>query len=284
VSTIKYNSDSETEINLETYLSNKTIDNSVIYDTTSLNKKLGIAIYLIDKEEKLVGQEHLKNIHFQVGDKLYTPDNDGITRINLSENTDKVTTTLKVITYLSTTKLDLGDYNFQITPFIASDGKYTSNITSESILIPVKVTNKQEINYGFNALITVIDEENVEHEFTSVISKNKELGEEIIEIPTTKLKIRMLDSTNLKDKSIKVSLYKRATKIPTDQTYELIDLKYYVNGNLNPAGEMLYELTEDSTILELNNKKFLNNGYELRFELYDGDRKITTIKKKFITK
>lgn len=281
---IYYNSDSETEITLESFISNKLAAETEIYDTTKTNKKLGLAISLIDKDQNIVQKEHLKNIAFKIGDNLYSPDNDGITRINVSNNTDKTEVTLKIATYLSNTKLDLGDYNFQITPFIASDGKYTSNISSESILIPVKVTNKQEVNYGFNALITVVDEENVEHEFTSIISKTKENGEEIIEIPTTKLKIRMLDTTNLKDKNIKVSLYKRATTIATDQTYELIDLKDYVNGNLNPAGDMLYSLTEDSTIIELNNKKFSNNGYELRFELFDGDRKITTIKKKFITK
>ena len=152
---------------------------------------------------------------------------------SIAENTNKTEIALKITTYLSNTKLDLGDYNFQITPFIASDGKYTSSISSNNILIPVKVTNKQETNYGFNTLITVIDEENVEHEFTSVISKTKENGEEITEIPTTKLKIRMLDTTNLKDKSIKVSLYKRATVISADQTYELIDLKDYGYSALN---------------------------------------------------
>lgn len=281
---IYYNSDSETEISLEAFISNKLAENKEIYDTTKTNKKLGIAISLIDKDQNIVSKEHLKNIAFKIGDNLYSPDNDGITRINIAENANKTEIALKITTYLSNTKLDLGDYNFQITPFIASDGKYTSSISNNNILIPVKVTNKQETNYGFNTLITVIDEENVEHEFTSVISKTKECGEEITEIPTTKLKIRMLDTTNLKEKSIKVSLYKRATVISTDQTYELIDLKDYVNGNLNPAGEMLYSLTEESTIIELNNKKFANNGYELRFELFDGDRKITTIKKKFITK
>ena len=65
IETIKYNSDSETEINLDVYLSNKTVGNTVIHDTTSENKKLGIAIHLIDKDEKIVGKEHLKNISFQ---------------------------------------------------------------------------------------------------------------------------------------------------------------------------------------------------------------------------
>lgn len=283
-STIKYNSDSETEINLETYLSNKTIDNSIIYDTTSLNKKLGIAIYLIDKEEKLVGQEHLKNIHFQVGDKLYTPDNDGITRINLSENTDKVTTTLKVITYLSTTKLDLGDYNFVISPYVAADGFYTDKIDTTKVLIPVTVTNKKESGYGFKAVITTFDEDNNETPFTSIISKTKEEAEEVIEIPTTRLRIKILDTTKLTAKRIKVSLYKRISTTAAEQEYELVDLKDFVTNDLPGANDKTYDLTENPKELIFDNKKFENNGYELRFELYDGTRKITTAKKKFIVK
>ena len=284
VETIKYNSDSETEINLETYLSNQKIENNIIYDTTSQNKKLGIAIYLIDKDEKLIGQEHLKNIHFQVGDKLYTPDNDGITRINLSENSDKVTTTLKVITYLSTTKLDLGDYNFVISPYVASDGFYTDEISSSKVLIPVTVTNKKESGYGFKTVITTFDDDNNETTFTSIISKTKEEAEEVVEIPTTKLRIKILDTTKLTAKRIKVSLYKRISTTAEEQEYELIDLKDYVTNKLPGSNDMTYDITENPTDLILDNKKFENNGYELRFELYDGTRKITTTKKKFIVK
>ena len=112
----------------------------------------------------------------------------------------------------------------------------------------------------------------------------KEEAEEVISIPTTKIKIKILDTTNVKEKQIRVSLYKRATKEPADQTYELVDLKDFVKGNLNSIEDKIYSLDNYSTILEFDNKKFENNGYELRFELYDGTRKITSIKKKFIVK
>ena len=58
----------------------------------------------------------------------------------------------------------------------------------------------------------------------------------------------------------------------------------FVKGNLNSVEDKIYSLDNYSTILEFDNKKFENNGYELRFELYDGTRKITSIKKKFIVK
>lgn len=282
--TISYNSDSETEINIETYISNKVLNNKVIYDTSATDKKLGIAIKLIDKDSNVIAKEYLKNIAFKVGDNLYSPDSDGITRIKLSDNLDKVTTTIKIITYLSNTKLDLGDYNFVITPFVAADGKYTNLLESSSINIPVSVTNKKETDYGFKAVLTVLDDQNNEKEFTSVISKTKEEAEEIIAIPTTKIKIRLIDTTKLNSKAIKISLYKRATTIAADQTYELVDLQDYVNNELTSVDDKKYSLTDTNTILEFNNKSFENNGYELRFELYDGDRKITTVRQKFITK
>ncbi|MBQ3511679.1 MAG: hypothetical protein IJA30_05215 [Bacilli bacterium] len=282
IETIKYNSDSETEIKLENYIANKEENNNVIYDTTTENKKLGIAIKLLDEEDKIVEKKHLKNIQFKVGDNIYSPDNDGIVRIQVANNLDKTETTLKIITYLSTTKLELGDYNFIITPYVANDGKYTSDLSAKSINIPVKVTNKLESGYGFNAIITTLDEENKETEFRSVISKTKEEAEEIIQIPTTKIKIKILDTTTVKEKQIRVSLYKRATNVATDQTYELVDLKDYIKGNLNSVEDKVYSLDNYSTILEFDNNKFENNGYELRFELYDGTRKITSIKKKFI--
>ena len=284
IDVINYNSDSETEIKLQTYISNVEENNQIIYDTTTENKKLGIAIKLLDEEDKIVEKKHLKNIQFKVGDSIYSPDNDGIIRIPIADNLDKTETTLKIITYLSTTKLELGDYNFIITPFVANDGKYTSELSAKSINIPVKVTNKLETGYGFNAVITAFDEKDNETEFTSVISKTKEEAEEVISIPTTKIKIKIFDTTNVKEKQIRVSLYKRATKEPADQTYELVDLKDFVKGNLNSIEDKIYSLDNYSTILEFDNKKFENNGYELRFELYDGTRKITSIKKKFIVK
>lgn len=284
VDTIKYNSDSETEIKLETYIANTEENSQIIYDTTTENKKLGLAIKLVDEEEKKVDKKHLKNIQFKVGDNIYSPDNDGIVRINIAKDLDKTTTTLKIITYLSTTKLELGNYNFVITPFIANDGKYTSDLSSKSIAIPVKVTNKLETGYGFNAIITTFDEQDNETEFTSIISKTKEEAEKVIQIPSTKLKIKVLDTTNVKEKQISISLYKKATNQSTDQTYELVDLKDYVTGNLNSISDKIYSLDSSSTILEFDNANFENNGYELRFELYDGTRKITSIKKKFIVK
>ena len=54
--------------------------------------------------------------------------------------------------------------------------------------------------------------------------------------------------------------------------------------NSTSVDDKKYSLTDTNTILEFNNKAFENNGYELRFELYDGDRKITTVRQKFITK
>ena len=118
----------------------------------------------------------------------------------------------------------------------------------------------------------------------SIISKTKEEAEEVIEIPTTRLRIKILDTTKLNAKRIKVSLYKRISTTAEEQEYELVDLKDFVTNDLPGSNDMTYDLTENPKELIFDNKKFENNGYELRFELYDGTRKITTAKKKFIVK
>ena len=116
------------------------------------------------------------------------------------------------------------------------------------------------------------------------VYENVAFALEVIEIPTTRLRIKILDTTKLTAKRIKVSLYKRISTTAAEQEYELVDLKDFVTNELPGSNDMTYDLTENPKELIFDNKKFENNGYELRFELYDGTRKITTAKKKFIVK
>lgn len=281
---INYNSDSETEYKLETSYINSTNAQTEIYDTTSEFKKLGLAIKLIDSKGNIVEKKHLKSMMFKVNDNMYFPDNDGIVRINIASNLTKTETILKINTYLSASKLDIGDYNLVITPTVACDGIYSKDLSASSISIPVEVTNKLETNYGFNTTITVLDEDNKETPFTNIVFKTKEENEEVTEIPLTKLRVNISDTLELKNKIVKVSLYERVSTTAVEQEYELLDLEDYVKGKLTSTGNSTYLIENNSIVLQLDNKKFNNNGYELRFEVFDDTRKITTIKKKFIVK
>ena len=95
--------------------------------------------------------QFLRNILFQIENNTYSPDNDGIVRINLSNQ--KQTNKLIIKTYETDTKLETGNYNFVITPFLASDGKYSSDLSATSITLPVTTTKTEEIDYGFNVTI-----------------------------------------------------------------------------------------------------------------------------------
>lgn len=281
---INYNSDSETEVVLNASINLKNEGSKTIYDTTKENNKLGIAIKLVDMEDNIIEKQHLNNIKFQIGEKYYSPDNDGITRINISDSNETTTETLKIISYLSNTKLDIGEYKFVIIPFSAADGKYSSDLDRTTVEIPVVVSNKKELNYGFNTKITEITETNEEQEFTSIISKTTKEDDEVKENKNTKLKINVIESSTLKESNIRISLYKRATKFAVDQTYELVDLQEFITNKLIKVEENVYNIENNELILEFENEKFENFGYELRIELYDSNRKISTIKKKFIVK
>ena len=69
-----------------------------------------------------------------------------------------------------------------------------------------------------------------------------------------------------------------------DQTYELVDLNNYVFDELHSVEEGIYLVSSNSFELNIDLTKLDKMGYELRFELYDGSDKVTTIKKKFIVK
>ena len=98
------------------------------------------------------------------------------------------------------------------------------------------------------------------------------------------MNISIKELSNLNNSNVRISLYKKQSLSAYDQTYGLIDLKDFVVGNLTKAKDKVYYVTSNELSLALNNTKFEKTGYELRFELYDGDKFITVIKKKFIVR
>ena len=71
VDSINLISDSTTTINFETYLVNKDINSNPVYDATLENKKLALAVKLVDSSDNIVEKRYLKNIKFKLGDKYY---------------------------------------------------------------------------------------------------------------------------------------------------------------------------------------------------------------------
>ena len=263
---INYNSDSSTNIELKVNITDPTHNEKTVIDTNLENKKTGIVIKLIDSDNKIVPKEKLKNIEFKIGETSYSPNSDGLTRIKLSNEAISKNITISIITHEADINLGDGNYKFVITPFVSADGKYTNNLSTNSITTSLTTVEKSKKEYNFNVIGSESDK---------VISKK---------IPTTTMRFKIINS--LDNSKVRISLYKRNTFNPLDQTYSLIDLKSYTTTELNEVEgiEDVYSIDKDEFNLTLNTTKFDYTGYELRFELYDGLDKLTTIKKKFIVR
>lgn len=266
VDSIVLNSDSTTTIDFETYLANKSINSNVVHDMSFENKKLALAVKLVDSSSNIVSKKYLKNIKFKLGSNYYSPDNDGIVRIKLSDGLDKFEGSFIIESYAVNSMLETGDYNFVITPYIADDGKYEANMENDSIIIPAITTKTEKVNYGFKVLM---------NDSNKIIYKKDQ---------TTDLNLKFISINSLSNSNIRMSLYKKKTLSGYDQTYELVDLQDFVINDLSEVQSNIYQVTNNNLNLSFNNSKFDNTGYELRFELYDSDNRITTIKKKFVVK
>ena len=271
---IQYNSNSTTEININAGLTYSTINGNKIYDTINENKIIGLAIKLVDSENNIIPKEKLKNLRFKIGDKDYSPSDDGLVRINLENGINSTNTTLTIITYEDESNLTDGNYSFVINSYLADDGMYTNNYSTDAITIPVSVSNYVEANYNFDVLF----DSNYK-----VINGNVTLDLSILQNGTT-------------NGSIRVSLYKKDQLTAYNQDYTLINLGDYINDNFTLVKENVYNLIENpkeynntlesynNVKINLNSTNLENGGYKLMFELFDGDQRVGVIEKKFIVR
>ena len=242
---IIYNSDSTNIIDIAHNINYGMINDQDIIDTTYAEKIIGLNIKLVDSNDNIVAKEYLKNLTFKVNDKEYSPNNDGIVRINDIGN-------IEITTSIDNSKLLSGTYYIKIKAISSYDGMYGNEYSNE-ITIPVIVTNNITTDYGFNV------------DFNNVITDG------IVNFDITK-------TGTFTDPYIRVSLYKKQQLTAYNQDYTLIDLANYTTTSLNKITDNYYTLPQQ---LELTN---MQGGYKFVFELYDGTTKIGTIEKKFIVR
>ncbi len=106
----------------------------------------------------------------------------------------------------------------------------------------------------------------------------------------------ILQAEDLKEPSIRISLYKKNSLTAYNQDYTIIDLKDYMVNDLVKVEDNVYSITNDpirytspdylynNFELNLITENLENNGYKFVFDLYDGNKKIGTINKYFIVK
>jgi hypothetical protein len=263
---INYDSDSTNVINFEYSINSNIVDSTLISDTSYEGMKTGIAIKLVDSEGNIIDKKYLKNMEFIVDNKNYSADNDGIVRINMADNLDKVSSSITVITHENDLDLSDGSYSLLIVPYIANDGKYTSVYFNSSISIPVVSDYQEILDYDFNVLMD---------DSYKILNK---LDESVV-IP-----FRIMNDNSFDDPNVRVSLYKKDSLTAYNQSYSVVDLDNYSINELTLAANYAYLVDGKNLELNLDLTEFEKTGYEIRFELFDGDKRIDIIKKKFIIK
>ena len=131
-----------------------------------------------------------------------------------------------------------------------------------------------------------------ENTYKNDINFNVEMNNEdkIIDTNTNEFNFKFLLSDNLNNPNIKVSLYKKETLSAYNQNYTKIDLgNYFANNILEKYDESIYfalKSPKNNTTLNINlNTSLLEkNGYMFIFELYENDKIVSKINKKFIVK
>jgi hypothetical protein len=221
---------------------------------------------MIDDEGNIVDKKYLKNMEFIVEGVNYFADSDGIVRIKMSDGISKVTNNLTVVTYENDLDLSEGNYSLVIEPFVANDGKYTDTYSSSNISIPVVSDYHEILDFDFNV--------NMDDEKKILVKE-----EEHVVIP-----FDILSNNEFENPSVRISLYKKKTMSGFDQTYELIDLDDYSGNELELATDYSYVVAGSKLELNMDLSTMVKGGYEFRFELFDGDRRIDVIKEKFIVR
>ena len=267
--TIIYNSDSITNIPIT---SSVTIGS--VFDTTYANMKTGLAISLVDEDDHIIDKEYLKNIIFKIGEDLYAPDMDGITRINLNTNASS-NITLSIITYDGSLKLEEGTYYIKIYGYASYDGIYFGNTVTTPILIPVSVISSEK-NNNYQYSFDVSNSENIVVDKNSVVNYNFSILQD-----------------GLKNPNIKVSMYKKNQLTAYNQEYTLIDLQNYTTTVLDRFIDKIYYVSRNAYSysrtnryntfsFDLNTTNLEKTCYKFVFDVYSGNQKIESISKYII--
>ncbi len=260
--TIYYNSDSIHNIPI-----NSIVNYSNAYDTSFFDKKIGFSIKLVDSQGRIVNREHLKNITFMIGDKVYIPSNDNIVRVNLDTNTS-ADTLLTIITHQGTSKLKDGTYYIKINAYSSLDGLYYDSVIDNGIMIPVVVSkNINSSDYGFDV---------------SINSDSRIINKEGI----TNLSFNIKQS-GLENPNIKVSMYMKDELTAYNQDYSLIDLEDYSDINLERFIDSIYYVSknpqeENTFSINLDTSKLDKTSYKFIFDLYEDNLKVGSISKNII--
>jgi len=266
---IVYNSDSQTDISI-----NSLVNYSSYFDTSYFGKKIGLSIKLVDDAGNVISKDNLKNIIVMVDDLVYLPSSDNIIRVSLNTNSS-VNSVLSIITHQGSSSLKDGTYYLKINPYSSFDGLYFDSVLSDSIMIPVIVSNEKiDCDYSFDVLI---DSDRIIDKGESALLNFNILQDK-------------LDSPN-----IKVSMYKKDELTAYNQDYSLIDMALYTTDSLDRYIDSVYYVSRNALSYGVNGQYNLFNfnldtsnldktSYKFVFDLYDGNIRVGSISKYIIVR
>lgn len=267
-STINFNSNSTTNIDIISKLNYSMLDDKKIIDTRYENQKMGLAITVEKQDGTKLNKEQLRSIIFKIDGINYHFESDNVIRVNLNNSINDTNKILNIITHENKSIIETGTYYIRIKNFVSNDGIYYDNLNNNGISIPLYINGYEPLVYGFN--IMWVNE-------TPIINKS---------LVTNKFNFNIINESDFVNPSVRVSLFKKSELTAFNQTYNRVDLKEYVTNNLNEISNQVYDIGINVGTFELDsiNQKFENTGYKLVFELYDGEKYIDMIQKYFIVK
>jgi len=259
----------QTNLVLENNIIYKKLNNINIFDSSITQDKITLNIKLLDEDNNIIKGNTINGISFIVENKKYYANNDGIIRIPLT----KVSNDLTISVDYLTNELINGIY------YLNLNTCSHTNICSNTIVIPCNLENEKTI---------------IKHQFKVEADTNDRLilrnKQETLNKDTT-LNLNIIYEGEFKEPNVRIKLYQKLDFNANNQTYELIDLNYYILDELKevPNKEQEYylleEITENTNVdLSLNISNFGYSGYKLIFELYDGDTYIGKDSKTILVK
>ena len=236
-------------------------------DTTYADKKIGLALSFVDGNDN-IKSEFLSNIIVSVDNVEYYPDSDHIIRISLNRNTS-VNKTITIQTS-DGNNLEQASGYLKISGYASYDGLYNPLNTTNNLMIPYVINdNTYYSNYSYD--VTLSND-------SQIINKND----------TVSL-VFGINVSGIDNPIIKVSMYQKDQLTAYNQSYSIIDMQNYTDTTLNRERANYYYVNRSINInndftYRLNTTNLNRSSYRFAFELYDGNKKVTTIYKYIIVK
>ena len=245
--------------------------NNNILDTTYYDNKLGIKLTIFDENNNQVNGIDLMGVSFIYNGITHYPRSDGTVRINLAEKVANVYSSIIIDT--TDGNLSGGNYTLKVESFYSPDGIYYGIDSSDECDVSFRIMEK---NYGLDI---VLDDEYliIDHETSHNLNDNNQFN------------FNILYSSSLVNPNLRIALFRRTYNNVYDLSYELVDIKDYLEGTFNnTSDENVYKFFTNPGS-NVNNQYILKDNlitgtYKLVIYLYDGDVNVGNIYKYFVIK